>query len=104
MTVLGRLLPMRAQPVPSTDGTRSEPASLAGPTCTPLDILGQDVPLSDLDVGKVIAIPDVGAYGLSASLTGFLSRPIAAEVVVAGNRVVEHSRWELRRVTRDVAS
>ncbi|EEP71448.1 orn/DAP/Arg decarboxylase 2 [Micromonospora sp. ATCC 39149] len=99
MTGLGRLLPMRALPVGSaetaSDVTRVD---LAGPSCTPLDVLGRDVPLPEARSGTVLAIPNVGAYGLSASLVGFLSRPMPAEVLLSGGRVVASSRPELRHV------
>ncbi|WP_433534575.1 type III PLP-dependent enzyme [Micromonospora sp. CA-249363] len=99
MTGLGRLLPMRAIPTESAE-TADDVArvDLAGPSCTPLDVLGRDVPLPDARPGAILAIPNVGAYGLSASLNGFLSRPLPAEVLLSGGRVVAASRSEMRRV------
>lgn len=99
MTGLGRLLPMRATPVvPAESPGGVTVVDLAGPSCTPLDVLGRDVPLPEARPGVVLAIPNVGAYGLSASLIGFLSRPIPAEVLLAGQKVVACSRPEIHYV------
>jgi len=99
MTGLGRLLPMRARPVQAVDATDAATrVDLAGPSCTPLDVLGRDIPLPDVRPGMILAIPNVGAYGLSASLIGFLSRPMPAEVLLSGGRVVAGSRPEIRHV------
>jgi diaminopimelate decarboxylase len=94
---LRRLLPMSAQPAEAVADPGSTPVSLAGPLCTPLDMLGRGLGLPDVTVGDVLTIPNVGAYGLTASLLGFLGHPVAAEVVVAGGRVRSASRVELRR-------
>lgn len=83
MSGLGRVLPMRVRLIDDTDGAVSPtPVDLAGPTCTPLDLLARAVPMAAVRPGAVLAIPNVGAYGLSASLIGFLSRPLPAEVCV----------------------
>lgn len=52
---------------------------LAGPLCTPLDVLGQNQELPELAVGDLIGVLQSGAYGLSASPNGFLSRPACGE-------------------------
>lgn len=52
---------------------------LAGPLCTPLDVLGQNQELPELAIGDVIGVLQSGAYGLSASPNGFLSRPACGE-------------------------
>ena len=59
-----------------------EIVSVVGPLCTPLDILLQAGELSAADVGDLIVVLQSGAYGLTASPTGFLSRPPAAEMLV----------------------
>jgi diaminopimelate decarboxylase len=43
-----------------------------------------------------VVFPNVGAYGLTASLLGFLSRPAPAELVLRGDRVVSATRlrWD----------
>ncbi|MBB1253125.1 type III PLP-dependent enzyme [Streptomyces sp. OF3] len=78
-----------------TDAAATPPARtrLVGPLCTPADTLGRGaVDLPDLAVGQRLAIPNVGAYGATASLLGFLSRPAAAEVVVDGPGSAESPR------------
>lgn len=101
MSGLGRLLPMNARPTDRALGVdmAGPPTrvTLVGPTCTPTDVLGRGVRLATVQAGDVLAIPNVGAYGLSASLMGFLSRPLPAEVLVQHGEVVEHSRIELQR-------
>lgn len=103
---LGRLLPVTATVMPAEEpdtlpergiavGRR---ATMVGPLCTPADVLARDAPLGTLDRGDLVAIPNVGAYGLTASLIGFLSRPVAAEVVLRGGSPLDASRVELRRV------
>jgi diaminopimelate decarboxylase len=64
-------------------------ADVFGPLCTPLDCLGRRLQLSALPkIGDCVQIPNVGAYGLTASLTGFLSRPAPLEIVTRGEQVV----------------
>jgi diaminopimelate decarboxylase len=50
-----------------------------------------------LAIGDVLAIPNVGAYGLTASLLGFLSRDLPCEIVVDGGRLIEATRLTLTR-------
>lgn len=57
-------------------------AIVAGPLCTPLDTWARGVRLPRLEPGDRVAIPNVGAYGLYASLVAFLGHPLPAEVVV----------------------
>lgn len=60
------------------------PVDVVGPLCTPLDNLGRSVELAVVEVGDLVGVFQSGAYGLSASPTGFLSRPTPAEVLVEG--------------------
>lgn len=57
-------------------------ASVVGRLCTPLDLLADEVMLPETRVGDVIAVFCAGAYGLSASPVGFLSQPMASEILV----------------------
>ncbi|GAA4675549.1 pyridoxal-dependent decarboxylase, exosortase A system-associated [Phytohabitans rumicis] len=59
-----------------------ETATVVGCLCTPLDLLGSDVPLPRADVGDLVILFQAGAYGLTASPTAFLSHPAPAEVLV----------------------
>lgn len=57
-------------------------AHVVGPLCTPLDLLGERMPLAHAEVGDLIVVFQSGAYGLTASPGQFLSHPPAAEVLV----------------------
>lgn len=65
---------------------KKEKVNIVGPLCTPTDILAQDVELPIAEEGDIIAIPKSGAYGLTASMTGFLSHSLPAEVLLKGNK------------------
>lgn len=64
----------------------SEPAvdtaTIVGCLCTPLDLLGNDVELPDVEIGDLVVIFQAGAYGLTASPTAFLGHEAPAEVLV----------------------
>ncbi|WP_367045397.1 type III PLP-dependent enzyme [Streptomyces sp. Je 1-332] len=100
---LGRLLPMSARPLRTAPGDEPRRTTLAGPLCTPADLLGRNVELAGVRPGAVLEFPNVGAYGLSASLLGFLGHPAPVEVVVRGERVLSASRLSLRRQETDGA-
>jgi diaminopimelate decarboxylase len=44
----------------------------------------------------LLEIPNAGAYGLTASLVGFLSHPLAAEVIVEDGEIRSARRLTLR--------
>ena len=58
-----------------------EEVTITGCLCTPLDLLADDVMLPRAEVGDLVAIFCAGAYGLTASPTGFLSQPAARELL-----------------------
>jgi diaminopimelate decarboxylase len=91
---LGRLLPVAVQ---LDDPGSAHRASLVGPLCTPGDMLGRDVLVPELAIGDIVTIPNVGAYGVSASLINFLGRDAPTEVVLRGGQIVSASRLEYRR-------
>jgi diaminopimelate decarboxylase len=97
MTGLGRLLRPAATPVAAPDGGQATRMTLAGPLCTPADVLGRDVPVPPVGAGDLVVFPNAGAYGLTASLLAFLSRPAPVEIALAGGRVVAASRLDLVR-------
>ncbi|MEV4052069.1 type III PLP-dependent enzyme [Amycolatopsis sp. NPDC049688] len=77
-------------------------ALVAGPLCTPLDTWHRNAKLPELSPGDLVTVPNVGAYGLCASLVAFLGHPLPAEVVVDGDRPgtpARTSRVELVRTT-----
>ncbi|MFF0086642.1 type III PLP-dependent enzyme [Streptomyces canus] len=97
MAGLGRILAPGAEPEPV--GTpENEPVSLVGPLCTPLDVLSRAAVIGPVEPGDVLCIPNTGAYGLSASLLGFLSHPVAAEVVLDGDRDIDTRQLRLTPV------
>lgn len=57
-------------------------ATLVGPLCTPLDLLGDKMPLGHAEVGDLVAIFQSGAYGMTASPNAFLGHPTPVEVLV----------------------
>lgn len=58
------------------------PASVVGPLCTPLDVLGDRMELGHAQEGDLIVVFQSGAYGLTASPTAFLGHPAPVEVLV----------------------
>ncbi|MCW6109101.1 diaminopimelate decarboxylase [Clostridium sporogenes] len=59
-----------------------EIVSVAGPLCTPDDILGRNVTLNKANRGDILCIPNAGAYGSSFSPLKFLGHPNPCEVLV----------------------
>ena len=60
----------------------TETVSIVGCLCTPLDLLADDVTLPATEIGDLIVVFHAGAYGLTASPTGFLGHPEPVEVLV----------------------
>jgi diaminopimelate decarboxylase len=90
----------RVPPIAPALAGRDGPASAAigvGPLCTPLDTWTRSGPVPEFAPGEVAEVPNVGAYGLSASLALFLGHPLPDEVVVDGDRVVSMSRLRVLR-------
>jgi diaminopimelate decarboxylase len=54
--------------------------TVVGPLCTPLDLIGDRILISSLDVGALVAVLQSGAYGKSASPEQFLSHPPCSEI------------------------
>ncbi|GAA0271554.1 L-glutamyl-[BtrI acyl-carrier protein] decarboxylase [Methylorubrum aminovorans] len=79
--IVKRDFPLAA--VTETGGERAATA-VVGPLCTPLDMLARAAPLPPLAEGDLVAVLQSGAYGLTASPTGFLSHPMPAELLVDG--------------------
>ncbi len=60
--------------------------NVAGPLCTPNDVLGRRVELPELRAGDLIGVLRSGAYGPTASPGRFLSHGFPAEVLVSDGR------------------
>ena len=72
---------------PRADGTgagRVLPLTVAGPLCSGLDVFSQTAVMSPPEVGDLLAVLDVGAYGFTESMPLFLSHPTPAEVAIRG--------------------
>ncbi len=54
---------------------------VVGPLCTPLDCLAKKIEIPRVEPGDLLAIPNVGAYGATASVTAFLSRFPPVEIL-----------------------
>lgn len=98
MSGLRRLAPIVPE-LEAADGHREtlHQAIIAGPLCTPLDTWARAADVPAVRPGDLVRVPNVGAYGLSASLVAFLGHPAPREVVVEGGAVVEVSQLALVR-------
>jgi diaminopimelate decarboxylase len=83
---------------------RAFPVTVAGPLCSGLDVLVQQAVMPLPEVGDLVAVLDVGAYGYTESMPFFLSHPVPAEVAIKGGRAelirerIEPRAWlELQR-------
>lgn len=65
---------------------------VVGQLCTPLDCLGRRIKIPKVEVGDLLTIPNTGAYGATASVTNFLSRPSPVEIVYRDERVLSAYR------------
>ncbi|MER9408704.1 acyl-CoA dehydrogenase family protein [Mesorhizobium sp. M0589] len=61
--------------------------TLTGPLCTPMDIIGKDVPMMSPSAGDLVCIHQSGAYGATASPVNFLGFGQPAEVMIDGDRL-----------------
>lgn len=64
------------------DRAPEETATIVGPLCTPLDLLGDRVEVPRAEVGDWVCVLMSGAYGYSSSPLLFLSQPQPVEVLV----------------------
>jgi len=62
-------------------GRTREKVSVAGPLCTPLDLLARDIRLPMAAAGDILAVFNSGAYALTASPQEFLSHTQPKEVM-----------------------
>jgi diaminopimelate decarboxylase len=60
------------------------PVTVAGPLSSGLDILADAAVMAVPDIGDLVAVLDVGAYGFTQSMPFFGSYPIPPEVVIDG--------------------
>jgi diaminopimelate decarboxylase len=70
----------RIEPV-AARSDRERVYEIVGPVCESSDVVGRDRTLPQLEVGDLVAIRDVGAYG-SVMASNYNRRPLPAEVLV----------------------
>ena len=63
------------------DEEATDTVTVVGCLCTPLDLLADGVALPRAGIGDLVVVFQAGAYGLTASPTGFLSHPPPVEVL-----------------------
>ena len=76
----------RVRPVSGRPPGRLGPVTVAGPLCSGLDVFSQHAIIAAPEVGDLMAVLDVGAYGFTESMPYFLSHAIPAEVVARDGR------------------
>ena len=77
MSGLGRVLRTKPEIIRLGDSESTDighKADIVGPLCTPLDSLARDASTPELTPGDLVAIANVGAYGLTGSLIDSLVR------------------------------
>jgi diaminopimelate decarboxylase len=62
-----------------------EPVNIAGPLCTPGDLIARKASMAPVVPGSLVAIGQAGAYGPSASPIAFIGHGHPAEVLVDGD-------------------
>lgn len=73
-------------------GGETRVVDVVGQLCTPLDCLAKRIELPRVELGDLLAIPNVGAYGATASVGAFLSRPAPTEILHRGGEVLSVHR------------
>ena len=67
---------------PAGVGAQRFPVTVAGPLCSGLDVFAQSAVMALPDPGDLVAVLDVGAYGLTESMPFFLSHPLPPEIAI----------------------
>ena len=67
---------------PAGAGAQRFPVTVAGPLCSGLDVFAQSAVMALPDPGDLVAVLDVGAYGLTESMPFFLSHPLPPEIAI----------------------
>jgi diaminopimelate decarboxylase len=88
-------------PVESRPGAPTRAYRLAGPICTPADVLYRHWTLPELSAGDVLAIMDAGAYFVPFSTSFSFPRPAVVMVDERGARLVRRAETFEDLVSRD---
>ena len=73
-------------PVSQRESAKTDTADIVGPVCETGDFFARDRELPSVEEGDLLAILDVGAYGMVLS-SNYNTRPRAAELLVSGKSV-----------------
>ncbi|MBA3352609.1 MAG: type III PLP-dependent enzyme [Blastocatellia bacterium] len=94
MAGLGRIYRAVAsiEPLGEPRAGTPQPADVMGPTDYALDYVARETSVPPLQAGDRVAIPNVGAYGLTASLVAFAGLELPVEVCCRGTSVVAAHR------------
>ncbi len=97
MAGLGRIYRAVAsiEPLAEPRGETRQSADVMGPTDYALDFVARDTSVPPLEAGDTVAIPNVGAYGLTASLVAFAGLQLPVEVCCRGTSVVAAHRLSM---------
>ena len=99
----------RVRGLGASNGGRVFPVTIAGPLCSGLDILAAQAVMPVPDVGDLVAVLDVGAYGYTESMPLFLSHATPPEIAIRDGvaalirRRVEPAEWLQTQVIPDWA-
>jgi diaminopimelate decarboxylase len=72
-------------PVTKTEAASEQVVDVVGPICESSDFFAKDRQMPRVEAGALLAIMGAGAYGFAMAST-YNSRPLAAEVMVSGDR------------------
>ncbi|TKJ93370.1 decarboxylase [Paenibacillus sp. CFBP13512] len=99
MAGLGRIPRVKYDILPVVEKTNVNAMSvqIVGPLCTPLDFFNKKGSVPSLELEDQVYIPNVGAYGITASLIGFLSRDMPIELIIDKGEVMHASQLFLNR-------
>lgn len=64
-------------------------AKVVGPLCTPLDCIGAQTELPEVEVGDVVCVMQSGAYGLTASPNRFLGHDTPVELLLQDGNMID---------------
>jgi len=86
----------------TADAGETTLTDVLGCLCLPDDVLVEAAPLPRLSPGDLLAFPNAGAYGLSASPIAFLGHPLPAEVAYDRDRAeLLRTRGAVTDILRD---
>ncbi|MDF1862484.1 MAG: hypothetical protein P1U87_19865 [Verrucomicrobiales bacterium] len=77
---------------PSRANNEKIQVEVVGQLCTPLDCIGRRIKLPQVEPGDLVSVPNTGAYGPTASVLGFLSRPTPAEILHRDGEILSANR------------